>query len=45
MTPLNGFFCTVKGEMTAFGEKFSQSDVDALIAFLHALDESSVKLI
>jgi mono/diheme cytochrome c family protein len=27
----------VKGEMTAFGEKFSQSDVDALIAYLRTL--------
>ena len=27
----------IKGEMTAFGEKFSQSDVDALIAYLRTL--------
>lgn len=27
----------VKGEMTAFGEKFSQPDVDALIAYLRTL--------
>src|SRR5581483_10816330 len=27
----------VKGEMTAFGEKFSQQDVDALIAYLRTL--------
>jgi mono/diheme cytochrome c family protein len=27
----------VKGEMTAFGEKFSQSDVDAVIAYLRSL--------
>jgi mono/diheme cytochrome c family protein len=27
----------VKGEMTAFGEKFSQSDLEALIAYLHTL--------
>ena len=31
----------VKGEMTAFGEKFSQSDVDALIAYLRSLTSSS----
>jgi mono/diheme cytochrome c family protein len=28
----------VKGEMTAFGEKFSQADVDALIAYLRTLN-------
>jgi len=27
----------IKGEMTAFGEKFSQTDIDALIAYLHTL--------
>lgn len=27
----------VKGEMTAFGEKFSQADVEALIAYLRSL--------
>ncbi len=27
----------VKGEMTAFGEKFSQSDIDSLIAYLRTL--------
>ena len=27
----------VKGEMTAFGEKFSQNDVNALIAYLRTL--------
>lgn len=27
----------VKGEMTAFGEKFSQQDIDALIAYLRTL--------
>ncbi len=28
----------VKGQMTAFGEKFSQSDVDAIIAYLRTLN-------
>lgn len=27
----------VKGEMTAFGEKFSQQDIDALISYLRTL--------
>jgi mono/diheme cytochrome c family protein len=27
----------VKGEMTAFGEKFSQTDIEALIAYLRTL--------
>lgn len=27
----------IKGKMTAFGEKFSQQDVDALIAYLRTL--------
>ena len=27
----------IKGEMTAFGEKFSQTDIDAVIAYLRTL--------